>query len=81
MDSELPKGKSCVKRNRQYANCLRANSALCATDNAIREYEEDEEVDSCWGFYNDSWGDKLFEEVARDFGISEELFDNIEEVA
>ena len=41
VDSELPKGKSCIKRNGQYANCLRANSALCATDNAIREYEED----------------------------------------
>ena len=41
VDSELPKGKSCVKRNRQYANCLRANSALYATDNTIREYEED----------------------------------------
>ena len=45
--------------------------------------EDDEwnETDSCWGFYNDSWGDKLFEEVARDFGISEELFDSLEEVA
>ena len=45
--------------------------------------EDDEwnETDSCWGFYNDSWGDKLFEEVARDFGIREELFDSLEEVA
>ena len=45
--------------------------------------EDDEwnETDSCWDFYNDSWGDKLFEEVARDFGISEELFDSLEEVA
>lgn len=45
--------------------------------------ENDEwiETDSCWDFYNDSWGDKLFEEVARDFGISEELFDNLEDVA
>ena len=45
--------------------------------------EDDEwnETDSCWDFYNDNWGDKLFEEVARDFGISEELFDSLEEVA
>ena len=45
--------------------------------------EDDEwnETDSCWDFYNDSWGDKLFEEVARDFGIREELFDSLEEVA
>ena len=41
VDSELLKGKSCIKRNGQYANCLRANPALCATDNTIREYEED----------------------------------------
>ena len=47
-------------------------------------YEEDDEwneTDSCWDFYNDSRGDKLFEEVARDFGISEKLFESLEEVA
>ena len=40
-DGELLKSKSCIKRNGQYANCVRANSALSATDNTVREYEED----------------------------------------
>lgn len=38
------------------------------------------EIDSCWGFFSDSCGNKLYEEIARDFGISEKLFDNFEAV-
>lgn len=38
-DSELPKGKCQSECNGQLANCLRANSALCPTDNTIIEYE------------------------------------------
>lgn len=35
-----------------------------------------EEVDSCWGFFSDKWGDELIESIASDFGISEPLYDD-----
>ena len=45
-------------------------------------YTDDwEEKDSCWGFFNDKWGDELVKDVALDFGVSETLYDSMEEVA
>lgn len=48
------------------------------------EYDIDnddwEEKDSCWGFFNDKWGDELIKDVALDFGVNETLYDNIEDV-
>ena len=35
-----------------------------------------EEVDSCWGFFSDKWGDELIESIASDFGINEPLYDD-----
>lgn len=40
-----------------------------------------EEKDSCWGFFNDKWGDELIKDVALDFGVSETLYDTMEKVA
>lgn len=37
--------------------------------------------ESCWGFYSEKWGDDLIEEVAKDYGISEQLFEKFENVA
>ena len=49
------------------------------------EYDADtddwEEKDSCWGFFNDKWGDELIKDVALDFGVSETLYGSIEAVA
>lgn len=49
------------------------------------EYNADndnwEEKDSCWGFFNDKWGDELIKDVALDFGVSETLYDSVEAVA
>ena len=39
-----------------------------------------EETDSCWGFFNRKWGSELIEDVARDYGISETLYDSMEEI-
>lgn len=35
-----------------------------------------EEVDSCWGFFSDKWGDELIESIASDFGINKPLYDD-----
>ena len=47
------------------------------------EYDTDsddwEEKDSCWGFFSDKWGDELIKDVALDFGVSETLYDSMEE--
>ena len=49
------------------------------------EYDNDNndwiQKDSCWGFFNDKWGDELIEEIASDFGVNEKLFDEMESVA
>lgn len=37
--------------------------------------------ESCWGFYSDKWGDDLIEEIANEYGISEQLFEKFENVA
>lgn len=37
--------------------------------------------ESCWGFYSDKWGDDLVEEIANEYGISEQLFEKFENVA
>lgn len=34
-----------------------------------------EEQDSCWGYFSDKWGDDLIEEIASEYGITEELHD------
>lgn len=34
-----------------------------------------EEQDSCWGYFSDKCGDDLIREIAIDFGITEELYD------
>lgn len=49
------------------------------------EYDADtddwEEKDSCWGFFNDKWGDELVKDIALDFDVSETLHDSVEAVA
>lgn len=35
------------------------------------------EEDSCWGFFNDGWGDDLIKDIASDFGITEILYDDL----
>ena len=37
--------------------------------------------ESCWGFYSAKWGDDLIEEIANEYGISEQLFEKFESVA
>ncbi|WP_270218476.1 hypothetical protein [Dorea longicatena] len=37
-----------------------------------------EEQDSCWGYFSDKWGDDLIEEIASEYGITEELHDKAE---
>lgn len=37
--------------------------------------------ESCWGFYSSKWGDDLIEEIANEYGISEQLFEKFENVA
>lgn len=39
-----------------------------------------EETDSCWGFFSSKFGSELIEDVARDYGISETLYDSMEEI-
>ena len=51
------------------------------TEEYNAEDDDWEEKDSCWGFFNDKWGDELIEEIALDFGVSETLYDSMEEVA
>lgn len=36
------------------------------------------EQDSCWGYFSDKWGDGLIREIASDFGITGELYDEAE---
>lgn len=49
------------------------------------EYDTDnddwEEKDSCWGYFSDKWGDELVKNVALNYGVSETLYDSMEEVA
>ena len=33
------------------------------------------ELDSCWGFFSDKWGDELIREIASEIGITEKLYD------
>ena len=40
-----------------------------------------ENVDSCWGFYSDKWGDDLIEEIAKEAADFDNLYDSLEEVA
>lgn len=44
------------------------------TEEYNAEDDDWEEKDSCWGFFNDKWGDELIKEIALDFGVSERLF-------
>ena len=37
-----------------------------------------EEQDSCWGYFSDKCGDDLIEEIASEYGITEELHDKAE---
>ena len=37
--------------------------------------------ESCWGFYSSKWGDDLIEEIANEYGISEQLFEKFKNVA
>lgn len=37
--------------------------------------------ESCWGFYSGKCGDDLIEEIANEYGISEQLFEKFENVA
>ena len=37
--------------------------------------------ESCWGFYSGKWGNDLIEEIANEYGISEQLFEKFENVA
>ena len=39
-----------------------------------------EEKDSCWGFFNDKWGDELIKEIALNFGVNETLYEKMDEV-
>ena len=39
-----------------------------------------DKTDSCWGFFNSKFGSELIEDVARDYGISETLYDSMEEI-
>lgn len=48
------------------------------------EYDADNdnwiEKDSCWGYFNDKWGNELIREIALDYGINETLYDSVLEV-
>lgn len=51
----------------------------------IEEYDSDckefDETDSCWGFYDDGYDEeKILLKLAPEMGITEELYDTIEEV-
>lgn len=51
----------------------------------IEEYDSDskgfDEIDSCWGFYNDNYDEeKILLELAPEMGVTEKLYDSIEEV-
>lgn len=43
------------------------------------DMEWNENVDSCWGYYSDKWGDDLIEEIASEVGAFK-LFDRLEDV-
>jgi len=45
------------------------------------DFEEFEEIDSCWGFYADSYDEEeILLKLAPEMGVTEELYDTIEEV-
>lgn len=51
----------------------------------IEEYDSDlkefDEIDSCWGFYDDSYDEEeILLKVAPEMGVTEKLYDTIEEV-
>ena len=51
----------------------------------IEEYDSDlkefDEIDSCWGFYDDGYDEeKILLKLAPEIGVTEELYDTIEEV-
>lgn len=51
----------------------------------IEEYDSDfedfDEIDSCWGFYDDSYDEEeILLKLAPEMGVTEELYDTIEEV-
>ena len=43
-------------------------------------YGYDTEDDSCWGFYSEKWGEKLFNELACEAGLGDTHFYNEDEV-
>jgi len=45
------------------------------------DMEWDEDVDSCWGYYSDKWGDELIEEIAKEAANFDKLCDDLKEVA
>jgi hypothetical protein len=45
------------------------------------DMEWNENVDSCWGFFSDKWGDDLIEEIAKEAANFEKLCDDLKEVA
>lgn len=40
-----------------------------------------EDIDSCWGFFSDKWGDDLIEEIAREAACFDKLCERLEELA
>lgn len=45
------------------------------------DFEEFDEIDSCWGFYDDSYDEEeILLKLAPEMGVTEELYDTIEEV-
>jgi len=45
------------------------------------DMEWNENVDSCWGFFSEKWGDDLIEEIAKEVANFEKLCDDLKEVA
>ena len=43
--------------------------------------EWNEDVESCWGFFSDKWGDDLIEEIAREAANFDKLYDCLKDVA
>ena len=40
-----------------------------------------ENIESCWGFFSDKWGDDLIEEIAREAASFDKLYDCLKDVA
>lgn len=40
-----------------------------------------ENIESCWGFFSDKWGDDLVEEIAREAASFDKLYDCLKDVA